>query len=256
MRLPVVDGATAPVYLARMKCPACGAAASGRFCSACGAPLKEGACASCGTRLDPGARFCSECGTPVAGVRKRASAAPWIAGILAFAILAVVLVVRATEPDPNVAPAAPAGGGIPGPMGGTMRDNADRLFNRVMAERETGNTQQAEFFTPMAIQAYEASGDLDADGLYHLALLHLVAGQHDTARATAERILATSPGHLLALATAAEASALAGDSGRAAEYYRTFVENYESERVKPLQEYLDHARILPEYKAAAETFLR
>jgi tetratricopeptide (TPR) repeat protein len=192
---------------------------------------------------------------------------PWMVGMLAFAVVAVVLVVRFTAPDPNAAPGmqgaapgfgagAPAGLDAPaGPMGGTMRENADRLFNRVMSEREAGASDRVEFFVPMAIQAYQASGELDADGLYHLALLQNVAGQPEGALETANRILATAPGHLLALATAAEAAALAGDSTSAAGYYRTFLESYELERALSLPEYVDHARVIPEYRTAAESFL-
>lgn len=45
-----------------MKCPSCGAEASGKFCSACGGPLKVEKCSSCGASMPPGGKFCTNCG--------------------------------------------------------------------------------------------------------------------------------------------------------------------------------------------------
>ena len=57
-----------------MKCPSCGAEASGKFCSSCGGPLKVEKCSSCGASAPPGSKFCTGCGKPMrAGGRKSVS---------------------------------------------------------------------------------------------------------------------------------------------------------------------------------------
>src|SRR5690606_3304812 len=132
------------------------------------------------------------------------------------------------------------------------RENADRLFNRIMEERSNGNLEQARFFIPMALQAYQMAEPLDDDGLFHLALLQSAAGDFSAARVTAERILAGNADHLLGLAVAGEAMAAAGDTAAARDYYGRFLAAYETESQKVYPEYIDHARVLPEYRAAAQ----
>jgi hypothetical protein len=138
------------------------------------------------------------------------------------------------------------------PLTGTLREQADRLFNRVMQARESGDNEQVTMFLPMAMEAYRQSGNLDADGLFHLSLIENLAGQAAAARATAERILADQPGHLLGLAAAAEAASLSGDQAGALEYHRRFLDAWETESVRPLSEYLDHGAMLPEYRLTAQ----
>jgi hypothetical protein len=92
------------------------------------------------------------------------------------------------------------------PPAQSPRAVADQLFNRAMMAYETGQTQQAAVFLPEAIAAYRGLEPLDTDGLFHLALLQISDGDAAGSRATADRILATSPDHLLGLAAAAQAS--------------------------------------------------
>lgn len=139
---------------------------------------------------------------------------------------------------------------------GTPREQADRLFNRIMTERESGDTAKARFFLPMGISAYQQAGDLEPDGLYHLAILQSSAGHTQDAIATANRILAGNPDHLLALGTAAEASEEAGDNAHAKQFYEHFMRVYDKEKTKQTAEYIDHAKILPEYELAAKRFLK
>jgi hypothetical protein len=249
-----------------MKCPNCGKESTGRFCPACGATMKPTSCRECGGKLVPGARFCTSCGTEaVAGPSRQRDRTPatdrgnlpwYIAGAVLLVLIVVLLVpmiyggddVPARGAAPFGADAAP---GMPPPLDGTPREQADRLFNRVMTAREGGNMAEAQQFSPMAVQAYEMSEPLDDDGIYHLAAMRVVAGDTDGARAAAERILSRNPNHLLALAIAAEAMEAAGDAQTAREYHRRFLDAYESEVGRQLPEYLDHARVLPEYRAAA-----
>lgn len=183
---------------------------------------------------------------------------PWIiTGAAVVIMIAVVLMPFARGPRVSVAPSPVnpfAGAPSPGqldPLSGTPREQADRLFNRIMEENAQGNVDQARFFAPMAIQAYDAAGPLDADALYHLSLIHAVAADYPAARAAAEQILAASPTHLLGLAALAEAALGLGDTATARDAYSRFLENLASERAKQLHEYTDHSGILPEYEVAA-----
>lgn len=170
-------------------------------------------------------------------------------------IIIVLLVPMLRGGDDGLPAGVPLGeapGAAPPPLTGTPREQADRLFNRIMAAREQGDLEEARFFAPMGIQAYQAAEPLDADGLYHLATIQVVAGDHAAALATADRILTANPNHLLGLAVAAEASELAGDTATAGAFHRRFLDAYDTEIARGLPEYQGHSSILPEYRAAAE----
>jgi tetratricopeptide (TPR) repeat protein len=237
-----------------MICPACRTEASGAYCPSCGVPLQGARCRACEAPLLPGARYCNQCGRAT----RRTQSLPWYIAGTAVVLLITALVAPALRPKrPGPAAQAPpmSQPGRPGPLTGTPREQADRLFNRVMEARAAGDTGQVAFFLPMALAAYEQAGELDADGLYHLSLLQSLAGQPRAALNTAERVLATSPDHLLALAAAAEAARDAGDHAAARRYYERFLAVYDTERARQLPEYLDHSRILPLHRQDAERFL-
>jgi tetratricopeptide (TPR) repeat protein len=257
-----------------MKCPNCGAQSDGAFCSECGAPLKGAKCRECNASLSAGARFCNNCGTATGRVAARGepqNKLPWIMAGASLLLLIGVFAWPALKKDGNTnqsdgrvplgqmsgtgAPDAGAGG-APGPLTGTPREQADRLFNRVMAEREGGDTAQAKFFVPMAVQAYDMAGAKDNDALYHVSLLQNVAGDFKASRDAAEKILATDANHLLALSAAASAARRAGDNSAARNYYQKFLQNYETESKSTKQEYLDHGKMLPDLKTEAEAFLK
>ncbi len=263
-------------------CSACGAEASGRFCNQCGGAVSA-ACRECGATLPKGARFCGECGTavgaaapalapaPAAAVpAPRAPLLPWIAaGTVLAAILLLIVVPRAREAGGAEAKAAPeaaapqapfangGGGGAPGtgtpPDLSTMtpEEAADRLFNRVMSAVANGDTAQATRFVPMAIMAYGRVENLDADGRYHLAALHLVNGDAASARAEADRLLAASPTHLFGLFVAAQAADATGKRDEAKAFFRRFDESYDAEMAKNLPEYGEHAQGLPQMREQA-----
>ncbi len=104
---------------------------------------------------------------------------------------------------------------------------------------------------PMAIQAYGMVEDLDDDGLFHLALLHLTNGSFDEAQQTASRILADDPDHLLGLAVAAQAAEELGNAQESQEYWGRYLDAYDTEAGKPLPEYVDHQPVLPDYRRMA-----
>lgn len=247
-----------------MECPVCAVSSDGEFCANCGAPLAGAACDVCDAPLVAGARYCTQCGAPV---RDRPSPLPWIVAAASLvAVIVVLLLPTLRDGRPSQAPMfsggdagfstmPPTSPGTPPPLTGTPREQADRLFNRVMEERAGGNDERATFFLPMAITAYEQAAPLDDDGLYHLSLLQAAAGRNGQARATAENILGRNPNHLLALGAAAEAAEDNGDTTAAREYARRFLDSYDLEKDKPLPEYQDHARILPDYMQTARRIL-
>src|SRR5690606_31998012 len=99
------------------------------------------------------------------------------------------------------------------------RERADALFNRVMRNVSAGDTTQARFFLPMALAAYEDVPELNADGHYHMAVLHLTGGDPGAARARADSILEETPTHLFGLFTAAQAEQALGNVEAARELY-------------------------------------
>jgi tetratricopeptide (TPR) repeat protein len=251
-----------------MKCPNCGTDSNGAFCSECGTPLKGAKCRSCNAPLTSGANYCTSCGTAVRGGQSAGgvTAPVWyVAGAALVVLIAVVLLwprggSNAAESDGRMPisqipePAAdPSAEGAPPPLTGTPREQADRLFNRIMTEQAGGDTTQAKFFVPMALQAYDMAGELDGDGLYHLSLLHALGGDFPSARSTAEKILATSPTHLLALSAAGNAARDQGDQAAAKKYYQRFLAAYDTESTRTdIPEYRDHGRAFPDLKAEAE----
>lgn len=252
-----------------MKCSKCATESTGNFCPACGHPLNADACLKCAAPLLPGARFCTKCGTAAgtAGLTPLPVAAgsgrlPWYLGgavlLIIIIIFTVPLLRSQTTPTPPDMNAPFAGGsdatGTPPPLSDNPRENADRLFNRIMAAREQGNEAEVVQFTPMAVQAYAMAEPLDNDGLYHLATIYTAAGDHANARATADRILANAPWHLLGLGAAGEAAEAAGDAAAARTYFTKFEEVYDAEIARQLPEYLDHERIFPRYREAATRY--
>lgn len=247
--------------MATVQCPQCAARSEGTFCPGCGTLLRPDACPECGATPPAGAAYCTSCGTALSG-RGSSGWLPWaVAGValLVISVAAALLIggedsaparVNLSEPARSGAPFAGAGGGSPPPLTGTPREQADRLFNRIMEAFAAADTPQAMGFMPMGIQAYRLAEPLDADGLYHLSLLQTLARQPGEARATAERVLEADEDHLLALAAAAEAAQQEGDADAARGYWRRFLDALPEQR-ESLPEYLQHEGIFPEYEAEA-----
>lgn len=262
-------------------CPSCGKAASGNFCQNCGASLGGRFCNKCGAKVPGGAGFCNQCGAPAKGgsgpqvTRKEAvvatvggsNAAWWAGGAVMFALILIVGWTMTRPAGPAVAPGGGAPTGMP-PASGvpatgqstldlstmTPREAADRLFDRVMRTIAAGDTAGAVSFQPMAVQAYQAVEPLDLDGLFHQSLLEMLVDP-SAALATAERILAVEPDHILGLGAAAEAALGSGDEARASEMYAQIVEVYGAQATRPLVEYQGHTGLMTQYLTAAQAFL-
>ena len=248
-------------------CPRCGEVASGRFCSGCGASVGDVHCPQCGSAVPAGAHFCPECGSAIgAGAVHSATAIrssdrlPRLIGGAALLALVAFVAGLASGRRSNDAVAgeaqlagAPLNAGIvPAPDISAMSpdERASRLFNRVMSYSEQGKADSARFFAPMAIQAYEMLGPVNAHVRYDIGTISAAVGDVARARAEADTILSARPNHLLGLVLAVRAADLAGDAAAAARFRRQLVTAAPTER--PTQkEYAEHARDIDEALAKA-----
>lgn len=250
---------------ATVKCPSCGAQTSGKFCAECGAPLGERTCSSCGAKLSARAKFCGECGTPVPGAARGVSAAArplprgdrtawYVAGVAVLALLVVVvIVVGKRSAGPAVETAGSPGRATTDLSTMSPREQADRLFNRIMTLHEAGKTDSVNFFAPMTLQAYANLGSaLDADARLHLGLVELAIGQADAAAAQGDTIIRGARTHLFGWLLEGQAALQARDSASARRAFRTYLQNYQAERGKNLPEYTEHSGMLQEARDEAE----
>jgi tetratricopeptide (TPR) repeat protein len=219
----------------------------------------------------PGERFCRQCGAEVgasAGGGAENKRPPWWIAVAAAVVVILILLIpqRAERAGPLPArqplteQGPPGGMGAPGGMGGgftgDIRQDADRLFNRVMGAAEAGEMDEVNQFMPMALQAYEMVPELDHDGLFHLAILYETAGEYEMARARAEDILRSAPDHILALGVAGTASVSAGDSAAAGDYFQRLLDGFEQESQRLRPEYGHHQVMVDEYRRIARSYVQ
>jgi hypothetical protein len=250
-----------------IRCSRCGETSSGRFCSNCGAPLRDVKCESCGHVVPAGGRFCAECGTPLGAAAGGASApaagaasrtpdrlARLIGGAALLVLIAFVLGQSAARRSAGSGGATdqpattPLAGTASGPDISSMspEERASRLFNRVMTYSENGKMDSARFFAPMAIQAYQMIGPVDAHVRYDIGAIAAAVGDVARARAEADTILAGRPNHLLGLVLAIRAADLSNDAAAAARIRQQLVRATPAERAAGLKEYTEHARDIDE----------
>lgn len=262
-----------------MKCPSCGAEASGKFCSSCGSPLKRKECPSCGKGITPGSRFCTNCGILLreGGRKGRVESTParegpagnsrvawWVAGamlVVALVALGYPVLNRGVGERPTGTAAPPGMGGASGGASAvdlttmTLEEQGTLLFNRVMTSSSNGDVGDVEFFQPKAIVIYEQIDPQDPDGLYHFSLLHLAGGELAQALAKAEEGLASEPDYILLMGAAAEAAVRMGDLEGARRYYTHLLEVYDAELGMIRPGYEHHQPMFAAYREAARAFL-
>ena len=149
------------------------------------------------------------------------------------------------EADPNVQQAAGASSAsmrAPDISSMSPEERATRLFDRVMAYSEQGKLDSARFFAPMAIQAYQMIGPLDAHARYDIGTISAAVGETALARQEADSILAAQPNNLLGLTLAIRAAGMAGDTGAESKFRQRLVAAAPTERAKNLKEYTEHSR--------------
>ena len=178
----------------------------------------------------------------------------------AAVLVGVAIMIGVDWPTESSAPApgqpqtfTPQSAPPPPPPPQSPRAVADQLFNRAMMAHETGQAQQAAIFLPEAIAAYQGLEPLDADGLFHLSVLQLVAGNEGGARATSDRILATAPNHLLGLAAAAQASENSAPND-AKGLWQRYLDAYDEQQGRA-PEYAHHQRMFPALNERASEFV-
>jgi len=278
-----------------MKCPSCGVEASGKFCSSCGGSLKVEKCSSCGSSVSVGAKFCTNCGATAPGAGKKpkgrksgvggakggpgqtqvepvppgnANMAWWVAGVMLVVTLIALGYPVLTKGSGDGVGGGMGGAGAPPGMGSSgagagaidlstisLEDQANILFNRVMASSSNGDLADVEFFQPKGIVIYEQIDPQDPDGIYHYALLHLVGGEFEEALAKAEQGLADVPDYLLLLGAAAEAAIGMGDTEGARGFYTHLLEVYDTELGMTRVGYEHHQPMFPAYREQARAFL-
>lgn len=236
-----------------------------------GKPAKGPACPSCGAATLSEARFCHDCGAslegePPGGKWSAGKLAGWgaVAGLMAVAVFAVVTFSeRDGVPPSSSAPPTPAPLPMlmPMPMPNfntppdlsqmTLREAADRLFNRIMMASEQGNREEARRFVPMAVQAYGALPVLDRDAHYHLALIHGVAGDRANAGRQIAALRQGAPNHLLALVLEHETAMRSGDRAAVARILAAFTAAYDTEMATGRPEYEAHRNTIERLRAAA-----
>jgi len=226
-----------------VQCPACGQSTTGKFCSHCGASLT---------------------GTVAPAAWKAQTIAPWAALGIASIALAVALVALFNRGSGDVQPrpvrfseSVPAALSAPGQppdlSSMTPREAADRLFNRVMTANENGNTEEALQFAPMAISAYDRAGTLDNDARYHVALLHLTAGDIKSARVQIDKLRQSVPNHLLGFMLEHQIAERSGKQDSAARAFKAFLAAYDAEIATQRGEYQDHLNTIERFHKAAQT---
>jgi len=261
-------------------CPECSKPATGNFCQNCGAKLGGRFCNECGSKVSAGAAFCNQCGHKLGGGGggggggHRVAAAEafggqnlawWIAGAAMFVLIMFIGVQMVTPGEPAAPGAATSGPVAPFASGATGAapdisnmspiERADRLFNRVMEAVSQGDSAQAQFFMPMAIDAYNLARPLTHDGLFHLSMLNRTATNVEAALDNALEVLEEDPNHLLALSAAAEAEVELGMPEDAATHYQRIVDIYDTESQRPLEEYEAHLAIVAGLKEEAQRYL-
>lgn len=225
-----------------VQCPNCGKPATGRFCSHCGAALTAGAAPK---------KWSTQ------------TVVPWAALVIAIVALWVALESLTDRADRAPAVAVPPVSALfnatppaseepPDISNMTPREAADRLFNRIMAASEHGDTETAMEFVPMALAAYDRVGTLDNDARYHVGLIDLTANDIKSARAQLDKIRQSNPKHLLGIMLAHDVAERSGDKAGAAQAYKAFLAAYDAEIATGKIEYQEHGRAIERFRAAAQ----
>src|SRR3989442_15481074 len=212
-------------------------------------------CHACGAGLSATARFCHKCGTQVGGGQASGWRAglPWsAAGADAGAVMTVVAFRLGGSSECGVRDAAAVEDGPLAASRSTPPDisqmspeeRATRLYNRVMTLHTQGKADSAEFFLPMALQAYAMLPALDVDARYHIGVLDLTSGNAAAALAQADTLRRAVPTHLFAFMLRARGLELERDAGGALRAYRDFLKHEAAERTRPRPGYGEHAEKL------------
>ena len=219
-------------------------------------------CVNCGAPLSAGAQFCHACGAPQRRAASRQPPLPWL--VVGGLIVVIVVAIVSYSVGRSAGRTAVAGGATSAEAGmGAAPDisnmspseQAERLFELVMTAHEQGNVQRMNQFLPMALQAYEMLGTLNADQHYHVGLMDAISGNVQGALAQVDTIRTTEPDHLLATMLRYSVAQLQGDSAAAQAALRKFNQDYTGEMAKNLPEYGPdlHGRSIESFHTQAQS---
>ena len=209
------------------------------------------------------ARFCSSCGATVRtgpGLGRNERLLWFGGGGLVVALVgAVALAVTrgsgGTVPPAAAAEAPLAGGGSgaapPDISNLSPRERFDKLFDRIMRAAEANDGNTVTSFAPMALGAYQMLDSVDADARYHAALIMLHTGDVAGAKALADTIVKTQPGHLFGYVIRGTIARFEKDTRTLNQSYRDFLAHYEAETKAKRPEYEAHPRAIAEFLTAA-----
>src|SRR5436190_697750 len=225
-------------------------------------------CHACGASLAATARFCHKCGAQVGGAQSSGWRAglPWSVAGAALGALLTVLALRigassgggmrdaggAADDDASRIPLPASRSTPPDISQMSPEERATRLYNRVMLLHTQGKADSAEFFLPMALQAYAMLPALDVDARYHIGVLDLTGGDAAGALAQADAIRRAVPTHLFGFMLRARALDLTHDAAGALRAYRAFLQNEAAERARQRPEYGEHAQNLDAFRDQAK----
>jgi hypothetical protein len=224
-----------------VKCPSCGAQASGRFCRSCGASLLPG-------QSRPGERLVwMAAGGAIVGVL----------GLILFFLSRSPTAAppAAAAPDAAAAPFASAGGGggVPPDISQmSPRERFDRLYNKIMQAAESGDENTVTQFSPMALMAYGQLDTVDPDARFHAALIKLHTGDVAGAKALGDTVLLKAPGHLFGYIILGTVARFQKNDAEYRREQAAFLKHYDAEMKAKRQEYADHSRSVEDFKKAAE----
>ena len=128
------------------------------------------------------------------------------------------------------------------------RERFDRLYDRVMRASSSGDAATAQRFAPMAISAYGMLDSVDIDARYDVAVIKLHVGDIDGARALADTMVRSAPGHLFGYMIRATVARFTGDSAGAKKAGATFLRNYAGEMARGRPEYEKHKTSIDAFK--------
>jgi hypothetical protein len=218
-------------------------------------------CHVCGTALAATARFCHKCGAQIGGTQAAGwrTGLPWGVAGLALGALITLVALRLSGSGERgaVAVDAPEGPAPRSPLSPpdisqmSPEERATRLYNRVMTLHTQGKADSAEFFLPMALQAYAMLPALDVDGRYHIGVLDLTGGNAAAALAQADTIRRAVPTHLFGFMLRARALDLQRDAAGARRAYSDFLKNEAAERARQRPEYGEHGQNLDAFHEQA-----
>src|SRR5690606_30977725 len=124
-----------------------------------------------------------------------------------------------------------------------------RLNDRIMAAPQQGDTTTVITFWPMSRQAYEIlpTADRTADARFHMATLHLMAGDTPSPLAQADTSKPQAPNTRLGRYPQAVVADFQGDSAGNRDARDRFDAAFEAQMATGRQEYLDHDPMLRQF---------